>query len=231
MADRTAAPPDAARLVPMGLDLARLLDIRFYQAFDLDEAGRVLAGSDESGSTQLVEIQPDGTVVALTALPGPCTGRYVPGERAVLVSHDDGGNELHQLSVLRLATPPDPPGQPRRAGAAGSRSALYARPRGRAERAALLPDQPTERGGVRPHHPSARRLVRADSGPRRRHVRCGRDLARRPLARPDRAVASHRERGARRPGRSDRAARRGTPRRRHSRQCSGDQCRAGLEAG
>jgi dienelactone hydrolase len=93
----------------MGLDLARLLDIRFFQAFDLDEAGRVLAGSDESGSTQLVEIQPDGTVVALTALPGPCTGRYVPGERAVLVSHDHGGNELHQLSVLRLATPPSQP--------------------------------------------------------------------------------------------------------------------------
>jgi len=37
----------------MGLDLARLIDIRLYQAFDLDEAGRVLGGSDDSGSTQL----------------------------------------------------------------------------------------------------------------------------------------------------------------------------------
>jgi dipeptidyl aminopeptidase/acylaminoacyl peptidase len=89
----------------MGLDLARLLDIRLYQAFDLDEAGRVLAGSDDTGSTQLIEIQPDGSIEPLTALPGPCTGRYLPGERAVLVSHDEGGNELHQLSVLRLPTP------------------------------------------------------------------------------------------------------------------------------
>src|SRR5580700_11987738 len=93
----------------MALDTHQLLDVRLYRAFDIAPDGRVLAGSDESGSTQLVEIQPDGTVVALTALPGPCTGRYVPGERAVLVSHDDGGNELHQLSVLRLATPPSQP--------------------------------------------------------------------------------------------------------------------------
>ncbi len=93
----------------MGLDLARLLDIRLYQAFDLDGAGRVLAGGDDTGSTQLIEIQPDGSIEPLTALPGPCTGRYLPGERAVLVSHDEGGNELHQLSVLRL---PTPAGQP-----------------------------------------------------------------------------------------------------------------------
>jgi protease II len=86
----------------MGLSLATLLDLRLYQAFDIDEAGRVLAGSDDSGSTQLIEIDPDGAVTPLTALPGPCSGRYVPGERAVLVSHDEGGNELHQISVLRL---------------------------------------------------------------------------------------------------------------------------------
>jgi dipeptidyl aminopeptidase/acylaminoacyl peptidase len=98
----------------MGLDLARLLDIRLYQAFDLDEDGRVLAGSDETGSTQLIEIQPDGISVPLTALPGPCSGRYLPGRRAVLVCHDDGGNELHQISVLRL---PVPAGEP--AGLAG----------------------------------------------------------------------------------------------------------------
>ncbi len=99
----------------MGLDLARLLDIRLYQAFDLDDAGRVLAGGDDSGSTQLIEIQPDGSIVPLTALPGPCTGRYLPAEylpgaRAVLVSHDEGGNELHQLSLLRLPTPGGQPG-------------------------------------------------------------------------------------------------------------------------
>ncbi len=91
----------------MGLDLKRLLDIRLYQAFDIDAVSRVLAGSDDSGSTQLIEIAPDGGVAPLTALPGACTGRYVPSERAVIVSHDDGGNEKHQLSLLRLASRPD----------------------------------------------------------------------------------------------------------------------------
>jgi dipeptidyl aminopeptidase/acylaminoacyl peptidase len=83
-------------------DLERLLDVTVYRAFDTDSAGRILAGSDESGSTQLVEISPAGEISALTALPGACTGRYVAGERAVIVSHDDGGNELHQLSLLPL---------------------------------------------------------------------------------------------------------------------------------
>jgi dipeptidyl aminopeptidase/acylaminoacyl peptidase len=90
----------------MGLDLNRLLDFRLYQAFGVDEEGRVLAGSDDTGSTQLIEIAVDrtgdGTTTALTALPGACTGRYLPGQRAVIVSHDEGGNERHQLSLLRL---------------------------------------------------------------------------------------------------------------------------------
>src|ERR1700729_1746008 len=89
----------------MPADLLRLLDVRLYRAFDLDSAGRVLAGSDESGATQLIEIAPDGTSTTLTALPGACTGRYLPGERAVIVSHDEGGNEQHQLSLLRLPRP------------------------------------------------------------------------------------------------------------------------------
>ena len=38
----------------------------------------------------------------LTALPGACSGRYLPGARAVLVSHDDGGNERAQISRLPL---------------------------------------------------------------------------------------------------------------------------------
>jgi dipeptidyl aminopeptidase/acylaminoacyl peptidase len=95
----------------MGPDLTPILDVRLYQAFDLDAAGRVLAGSDDTGSTQLIEIEADGTRIPLTALPGACTGRYVPGQRAVVVSHDQGGNERHQLSVLRL---PVPSGQPAR---------------------------------------------------------------------------------------------------------------------
>jgi len=84
------------------MDIAKLLAITLYRAFDIDAAGRILAGSDESGSVQLTEIQPDGAAVPLTALPGACTGRYLPGERAVIVSHDEGGNERHQLSLLRL---------------------------------------------------------------------------------------------------------------------------------
>ncbi len=90
-------------------DLTRILDVRLYQAFDLDADGRVLAGSDDAGSTQLIEIEPDGTTAPLTRLPAACTGRYLPGQRAVIVSHDEGGNELHQLSLLRL---PTPSGQP-----------------------------------------------------------------------------------------------------------------------
>jgi acetyl esterase/lipase len=93
----------------MGIDLAGLLDVRYYYAHDADAAGRVLATGDDTGSAQLIELGPDGSVTPLTALPGPCWGRYLPGQRAVLVSHDDGGNELHQLSVLRL---PRPDGKP-----------------------------------------------------------------------------------------------------------------------
>jgi dienelactone hydrolase len=86
----------------MGLDLNRLLEVRLFQAFDVDESGRVLAGGDDTGSTQLIEIAGDGTVTPLTALPGACTGRYVPGQRAVVVSHDEGANERYQLSLLKL---------------------------------------------------------------------------------------------------------------------------------
>ncbi|MHB1596670.1 MAG: S9 family peptidase [Streptosporangiaceae bacterium] len=89
----------------MGLDIATLLGISLYQAFDADAEGRVLAGGDESGSTQLIEIAPDGSRTPLTALPGPCSGRYLPGQRAVLVSHDTGGDERHQISLLRLPLP------------------------------------------------------------------------------------------------------------------------------
>jgi dipeptidyl aminopeptidase/acylaminoacyl peptidase len=86
-------------------DLDRLLNVTTYRAFDIDPERRILAGSDESGSTQLVEIAPGGAMTALTALPGACTGRYLPGRRAVIVSHDDGGNEQHQLSLLPLPVP------------------------------------------------------------------------------------------------------------------------------
>src|ERR1700722_18997616 len=96
-------------------DLDRLLNVTAYRAFDIDPERRILAGSDESGTTQLVEISRDGRMTALTALPGACTGRYVPGERTVIVSHDDGGNEQHQLSLLPLPVAgggAPPPGRP-----------------------------------------------------------------------------------------------------------------------
>lgn len=84
------------------------LGTRVWRAFDVDPSGRVLAGSDETGSVQLVEL--DGArVTPLTALPGALLGRYLPGERAVVVQHDDGGDENGQLSLLRLDPPPGAP--------------------------------------------------------------------------------------------------------------------------
>jgi dipeptidyl aminopeptidase/acylaminoacyl peptidase len=93
----------------MGVDLEQLLSVTVFRALDIDPDRRILAGSDESGSMQLTEIAPDGSAVALTALPGACRGRYLPGARTVVVSHDDGGNERGQLSLLRL---PRPDGKP-----------------------------------------------------------------------------------------------------------------------
>ncbi|HLS26840.1 MAG TPA: alpha/beta fold hydrolase [Beutenbergiaceae bacterium] len=82
-----------------------LLSIRTWTALDVDGEGRVLAGHDELGSMQLVEIDTDGTRTPLTDLPGRCTGRYLPGERAVVVQHDAGGDERWQLSALDLDAP------------------------------------------------------------------------------------------------------------------------------
>lgn len=86
----------------MTLDITRLLGIPTWRAFDVDDEGRVLAGSDESGSVQLVEIDTDGTTAPLTALPGAVRGRYLPGERTVVVEHDTDGDERAQLSLLHL---------------------------------------------------------------------------------------------------------------------------------
>ena len=83
-----------------------LLDVRLWQAFDIDDDGRVLAGSDDLGSLQLVEIAPDGSTTPLTDLPSRCSGRYLPGRRQVLVQHDSGGDEQWQISLLDLAGSP-----------------------------------------------------------------------------------------------------------------------------
>ncbi|HBW20317.1 MAG: S9 family peptidase [Streptosporangiaceae bacterium] len=95
----------------MALDLAQLLAVSVYRAFDIDADGRILAGTDESGSVQLAEITPDGRQIPLTRLAGACTGRYLAGQRAVIVSHDDGGNERRQLSLLRLPLPDGRPAE------------------------------------------------------------------------------------------------------------------------
>ena len=90
----------------MGLDLTALLDVRFYQAFDVGPDGRVLAGGDDSGSTQLIEIAADGNVHAAHGAAGPVLRAVWPGLRSPSWSpHDDGGNERSQLSVLRLSRP------------------------------------------------------------------------------------------------------------------------------
>ncbi|GAA4911562.1 dipeptidyl aminopeptidase/acylaminoacyl peptidase [Actinomycetospora succinea] len=91
--------------------LHRLLDATTWRAFDVDAEGRILAGHDASGSVQLVELRPDGTRVPLTALPGAVGGRYLPGRRSVVVSHDAGGNERAQLSLLDPDAVDEPVGE------------------------------------------------------------------------------------------------------------------------
>jgi dipeptidyl aminopeptidase/acylaminoacyl peptidase len=95
----------------MAMGIRELLNLPVWRAFDVDDAGRILAGSDASGSMQLVELAPDGTATALTALPGACVGRYLQGTdtRAVVVEHDQGGDERKQLSLLPLDPPPAAP--------------------------------------------------------------------------------------------------------------------------
>jgi prolyl oligopeptidase PreP (S9A serine peptidase family) len=91
-------------------DLFRaLIDTRTWVAFDLSTDGHLLAGHDDLGSVQLVEIAPDGAVTPLTALPSRCRGRYVPGRRQVVVEHDQGGDENFQLSLLDLVELPASP--------------------------------------------------------------------------------------------------------------------------
>lgn len=91
--------------------LRELLELRRSTLFDIDEAGRLLVGNDDSGSVQLYEIGTDGGWRQLTDLGEPCHGRYLPGERSVVVSADTGGTERAQLSLLRLDADHDGPPQ------------------------------------------------------------------------------------------------------------------------
>ena len=89
----------------MTVTLSDLLDARTTRAFDLSPDGHVLVGNDDSGTVQLYEISPSGDWCRLTRLGEACSGRYVSGERAVIVQHDVGGSERYQLSLLRLDEP------------------------------------------------------------------------------------------------------------------------------
>jgi dienelactone hydrolase len=88
----------------MSVALHELLEVRSTFAFDLDDAGHILVGNDDTGTVQLYEIGPGLRWTQLTGLGEGCSGRYLPGERAVVVHHDAGGNERGQLSLLRLDT-------------------------------------------------------------------------------------------------------------------------------
>ncbi|HTZ43053.1 MAG TPA: alpha/beta fold hydrolase [Jatrophihabitans sp.] len=82
--------------------LIELLELRRTTLQDLDGTGRMLVTNDETGSAQLYEISPDGQWRQLTDLGEPCSGRYLPGTRSVVVSADTGGTERAQLSLLRI---------------------------------------------------------------------------------------------------------------------------------
>ena len=96
------------RVTNMAIGIRELLELPVWRAFDIDDAGRILAGGDASGSMQLVELAPDGAATPLTALPGACVGRYLQNAdqdadtRSVIVEHDQGGDEQQQLSLLPL---------------------------------------------------------------------------------------------------------------------------------
>ena len=96
-------PPVASDVLAEHSSVHDWLTLPTWRAFAVDEAGRVLAGSDATGTVQLVELEAgSGAAVPLTALAGAVTGRYLPGRRSVVVQHDDGGDENAQLSLIRL---------------------------------------------------------------------------------------------------------------------------------
>ena len=93
----------------MAADIRDFLAAPVWRAMDVDDEGRVLAGCDVPGTIQLVELAFDGTPTWLTDLPGGCSGRYLPGERLVVVEHDQDGDERQQLSLLDLRDLPAEP--------------------------------------------------------------------------------------------------------------------------
>ncbi len=99
----------------MTVTLTDLLQLHTSHLFDIDSDGRLLVGTDASGCTQLAEIDPDAVAgdrapdsTVITDFGEPVTGRYLPGERRVVVSVDDGGTERKQLWLVDAAHPDTP---------------------------------------------------------------------------------------------------------------------------
>jgi dipeptidyl aminopeptidase/acylaminoacyl peptidase len=84
---------------PVGL--RELLQASTTVALDVDATGRLLVASNETGTPQLSEVD-HGRTRALTNLHEPVSGRYLPGQRAVLLEMDAGGDERHQLYLLDI---------------------------------------------------------------------------------------------------------------------------------
>jgi dipeptidyl aminopeptidase/acylaminoacyl peptidase len=83
--------------------LTTLLSLPTVLAFDVDPAGGLLVGYDESGVRQIHLVAVDGSWRALTTLDDTArAARFVPGGRLVVVEHDSGGDERGQLSLLDL---------------------------------------------------------------------------------------------------------------------------------
>ena len=82
------------------LDLKALLELRTAAPADIDD-DTLLLRCDIPGTMQLFRVPlGGGELEQLTDYPDPVDGHLVPGTRAVLVEHDDAGNELTQLSLL-----------------------------------------------------------------------------------------------------------------------------------
>ncbi len=89
----------------MTVTLTQLLDARTTRAYDMSADGHVLVGHDDTGTVQLYEIAPNGNWTQLTDIGEGCRGRYLPGQRTIVVEHDTAGTERYQLSLLRLDEP------------------------------------------------------------------------------------------------------------------------------
>lgn len=87
------------------MDLRQLVEARSARALDEDSEGRLLVGTDLTGTFQLHELA-DGHLRALTDFAEPVSGHYVPQSRMAVVLMDTGGSERRQLYLMDLDDPP-----------------------------------------------------------------------------------------------------------------------------